>query len=656
MRSVSVALFLCACSGPIQPPGAGGGGGETAAVIEVRPAGGFDFGQVTLGETAALNVTVRNVGSAPLHLVTPVIEITPLNGAKAELSAELQGAATIAPHSDGVQVALKLAPTSPGRRDFEVVLFSDDPVNPVVSTRVGGEGVVSSPCLLQLSPASVLSFGPVGPNAAEFPVTVTNLDPQHACELSDVAVTGDSALSLAGGPLATHRLEPSDVLTLQVRVTPEFLPRRVEGVLRLSAQGQPYALLLSGELVPACLTLAPSDLNFGTVMQGCSSVTRTVAVYNLCDTPVRVIGASMAIPGGTPARGAFLATRSIAAGTVLSPGGTPGIVNLKFHPARSGSDYGVFRLSADQNGVQIDYDLTLSGNGDTLGQNVDTFKQEVPPKADILLVIDSSASMASKQSALVASLGRYADYLVLSHVDFQVGVTSSDLTAGGGRIVGDASHPKVLSTAMPDFKAQLLQKIAVIGVAGDPLAQTLAAATAAITPPISTTDNFGLIRPNAALVVISVGDSDDQSPGTVASYVAQWPSVKAVSFNAVGPISPGPLPGCSYDGAGGAPRLVSAAGNGIAADICRPNWEQDFEGYANVDPIRTRFYLSAMPNLGRGKSIAVTVDGVAVPALGRRGEVNWTYSPLDNAVSFPPPSVPPGGSTLKLTYDVACLP
>ena len=261
--------------------------------------------------------------------------------------------------------------------------------------------------------------------------------------------------------------------------------------------------------------------------------------------------------------------------------------------------------------------------------------------------------MATKQQSLIANLGRLADYVLSTNVDFQLAVTSSDVTADAGVIVGS-----VLTRATPNLKSALLQNVAAVGFAGSESSQLLAATTAAIAPPLNT----GLVRPDAVLSVVAVSDSDDQSPGLVSAWVAQWMSVKSspsrLSFTVVGPIGT-PAPGCSYDGDAGAPRSVAAAllTNGQREDICDPDWERSFESLSNDGwGARTNFYLTATPDLSGGNAIAVVLDGAPLNASGADGGTRWRYDVAANSVDFEPLSLPPPGSTLTISYKVACLP
>ena len=138
---------------------------------------------------------------------------------------------------------------------------------------------------------------------------------------------------------------------------------------------------------------------------------------------------------------------------------------------------------------------------------------------------------------------------------------------------------------------------------------------------------------------------------------AQHPEL--FTFNAVAPLLSSPPSGCSYDGAGGAPRTSSAvtATGGVLEEICTPNWSSSLEKIGKkAFGYRTNFNLLSTPDLTAGKTISVKIDGVALDPVDSRGAAVWQYDSTGNSVNFEPLFVPEPGKTLTLTYFVACLP
>ncbi|MBS1149959.1 MAG: putative lipoprotein, partial [Myxococcaceae bacterium] len=359
-----------------------------------------------------------------------------------------------------------------------------------------------------------------------------------------------------------------------------------------------------------------------------------------------------------------VSTAGIAPNTYINPGAAPVNFSMKYHPINYGPDNGAFLIKVTQNGTVVDYIITLSGAGDTMGLNTDTFKQDSKPKADILIVIDNSGSMYDKQQALSVNFASFIKYATSAQVDYQIGVTSTDMDTGAeqGRIIGDASNPKILRPTTVDVENKFKAKVN-LGTNGSASELSLEPAVAALTAPLITSDNAGLLRSDAVLAVVAVSDADDQSPLAVAIYVNQLLNIKGAqqatqfSYNSIGPYLASPPSGCSYDQTG--PRSLQAvvATNGVKEEICTPDWSKALEQIGkNAFGYRTNFFLTSSPDLTAGKTIVVKIDGVQLDPVDSRGAQVWTYDSTGNSVNFEPLFVPEPGKTLTITYFVACIP
>lgn len=150
---------------------------------------------------------------------------------------------------------------------------------------------------------------------------------------------------------------------------------------------------------------------------------------------------------------------------------------------------------------------------------------------DILLVIDSSPSMAEEASALAENLSRFVS--VLETIDsglpnVHIGVVSADIAQGNGRL---QSAPQIDSCLPP--QDNYLRDIGYLngerdknygGTLAESLAciATLAPTMAVIEEPLeamkraldgSNTENIGFVREHAFLLVLIVSDEDDCSGG-----------------------------------------------------------------------------------------------------------------------------------------------
>ncbi len=335
------------------------------------------------------------------------------------------------------------------------------------------------PCNLQVTPVS-LNFGLVAPPAfKELPVTITNLGQNSGdlCYLSgiDLAAGSNPSYTVIGGAIDSKELQPMESFQVVVRVAPpgpisQNLTTFVGALtMNVSSPTKPVVNIpLTTSVGPACLAIAPDDLDFGSVKPGCSSSTRTFSAYNVCNSNITLTGFTVQAPAGQPAGGPncpgtsycpeFILVSSPAiptGGLTLIPGSAPVTFQAKYKALDIGSDNGAIALEAIQGGQNIAYLVNLRGQGDATGLQTDTFIQDIQPKADILLTVDDSCSMSDKQTNLANNFGAFIQYAVGAGVDWQMGVTTTDVDApycpgfgipctGGeqGKLVFSATQPE----------------------------------------------------------------------------------------------------------------------------------------------------------------------------------------------------------------------
>ncbi len=589
-----------------------------------------------------------------------------------------------------LEVPVRVTPANSvngGLKEWEVVIHSDDSDEADFLVTIRATSIVLPPCDYEITPTS-LSFGLLTPpdyKDLSFQIRNRGQVAGDLCLISslDLKIGTDPIFSLPQGPVFDEELQPGATRTIIVRGWPQgVVPATLTNVMgtvafSISNPSKPEGLVaLSATVGTSCLTISPDDLNFGTVKKDCNSATRSFTIYNTCPNAVKIESYTMVAAAGEPAGGPncpgatacpeFIPVDTSAIGpqTMVQPGATPATFTLKYHPLNLGTDYGVFLIKVTQNAQVVDYLVTLTGTGDSQGLNTDTFTQDSKPKADILLVIDNSCSMSDKQQALSVNFASFIKYANTAQVDYQIAVTTTDMVVEGGRIVGDANNPKVLKPTTPDVELKFKQKVS-LGTLGSGAEQDLLPAVSALTAPLVTSDNAGLLRADAVLAVVAITDADDQSPQPVSYYVNQLLSIKGLqratmfSFNAVGPYLPSEPPGCTYDGPGGGSRLslAVAASAGVKEEICTPDWSKSLEQIGkNAFGYRTNFFLNASPDLSGGKTLVVKLDGQQLAEVDALGSLVWRYDPINNSVNFEPLFVPEPGKTLTLTYFVACLP
>lgn len=673
--------------------------------IDVKPSPTLAFGKVAYFPNASTpfyttrKITVQNLGTAPvppdplgnLH-VDSVIDIAPLSGVQdtSEITATLTNYAEPAGLEARVGyntafVEVKITPTSVGQKSWEVTIKSNDNDEPAVKVIVSADVQIMPPCTYSVVPGNV-DFGLVSPpQYKDLNVAIKNTGTTE-CLINNVGIKAgsDATFSLPGGPIDSATIAAGDQLTVTVRALPTGTATStlnvVHGDLEFYANSdvKPYtAVSLQATIAQGCLTIAPSDLDFGTVQRGCSSSTRTFSIYNTCSTPTTVNSITITNPAGyaqgqngcTTTGGCpeFTKTGQSNSTPFSIPAGssTPLTFTAKYVPLDLGADQGTVAITATQNGQPVTYIVTLAGKGDTVGQNTDVFSQDAKPKADILLVIDDSCSMDPYQQALGSNFQSFIQYAQAAGVDYNIAVvTADDDDADSGKFISGATHPeKILTPNTPNVEAKFTAKVNV-GTDATYIETCLAPALKALTSPLVTTDNAGFIRTDAKLAVVCVTDAPDQSGQSATYYynammnIKGYKSSNAFTFNAIAGFNPSPPATCNgYDSGpddGKYTYMVSQT-NGVKDEICTPNWSTTLQQLGKTAfGFRTTFFLNATPDLTGGKVIDVKIDGVSIPSTDSRGATVWSYDSVTNAVNFEPSYVPEPGQTMTVTYFVTC--
>ena len=283
----------------------------------------------------------------------------------------------------------------------------------------------------------------------------------------------------------------------------------------------------------------------------------------------------------------------------------------------------------------VDYGVSRVGSADVFQQGA----AEVP--ADILWVVDNSASMREEQDTVSAHVDSFIDALRLSGVDFHIGVLTTDVSdaAVAGVLVGD-----VLTPATADLATTLLDQVRV-GTRGNRTEQPLASVRAAL----ANVDNAPLARSDARLDVIVLTDEDDHSPDAVTDYLADLEASEGSGGYRVSSIAGGLPEGCASLAAQAEAgvRLYEAANgsDGLFESIC----QEDFAGVmASLGLLAAgmvdRFPLTAIPELS---SLEVRVDDVLIH---QRPHDGWQYDAADNAIVFDGYAIPRPGQGIEVRY------
>lgn len=284
-----------------------------------------------------------------------------------------------------------------------------------------------------------------------------------------------------------------------------------------------------------------------------------------------------------------------------------------------------------------DYDVTRV-------QREDVFRQGDPDvPADILWVVDNSASMREEQNAVATQVGSFLDALALSGLDYRIGVVTTDVSETPGALVG-----AILTPDTPDLAAALLTQVNV-GTGGDRSEQPLEAVRAALSEPLASGPNADIARAEARLAVIVLSDEDDHSPEAVPAYLEDLAARKAAGGYRVSAIAGGLPEGCASPAAqaeAGA-RLHEAAttSGGAFESICATDFGAILARLGlEAGGMADRFALTALP---AEDSLEVFVDGARIH---NRPSDGWTYDAGDNAVVFDGYAIPRPGQGIEVRY------
>ena len=685
-------------------------------VLEVQPADVVDFGLAGPGVAIERQVVLRNVGSAALHLASVAIEG---DEAGAFDFASEPGLEPIPPGAERVVTLVFLPPEAPVATPTERLatlrILSDAPLAQDVSVLLRGLGVADAFCEARLEPAGVVLVptgatpGYVGQllleNTGSGPCALHSAFVQDCpgwmasavepCPIDSAAAGGSTVFELGPlPPMDGGGLEPGEAVVLTVTAKPPTSapwglmadgrahlaahlgvrvvdpnavgsavdPLSVPGP-SLGPTGAPDAYAPNLHLVaPAAgLVGAPTDMQLGTVPIGCPGRTGTWRLLNP--------GAQDADLVGFEASLALCSPELVLAGLPPLPTPLPSMasvtVAIAYLPQDVGTDGCALAATATGGATAA---LSVTGNGTLASELTDHFVYGGVPPADLLLVADGTGSMADDlaqlEAALLAQLGATSN-------DFRLGVTSMDLEAVDGRLLGE---PRWLDAG---GLGQLGAAMALLSGAA-PEEQGLAAARRALgLPHMATLDqactaesdcpfpyachaetcggaNHGFLRAEASLHVIFFTDTDDESVGDPAAYAALMLRAKGadqasrVHLHAL-------LDDCGASGSPTRYTEATAAGGGSTATYCSGVVATALEAVlrAAFAPEPT-FQLSSWP---LPESLQVEVAGAPCPLPDTDLPPSpWSWDTDRNAVTFTSgsPCTPAPGDEVVVTYELGC--
>lgn len=320
--------------------------------------------------------------------------------------------------------------------------------------------------------------------------------------------------------------------------------------------------------------------------------------------------------------------------------------------------------------------LGCNEQGYVRATGTDVFEQAPVNLVDILWVMDDSVSMAQEQANLAAGAQDFVNRLLLTDIDFHMGVISTDVGTDNVDAAALIGNPPVLDGTMSNY-VQLFQDRVIVGVEGDDQEKGLQAAVTALTPPMSNTRNAGFLRDEALLFIVIVSDENDcsdwgalgpESTGEdcygeydlltpVSDLVRSITDIKGDANRVVlsGIVGPDAVENCVNAVPGKRYFTAISMLGGFQGNICDTSYSTMMDSLGEIaSGIRDAFALDDVPD---PTTITVTVrpvDGIEeeVPEDPTAG---WTYNddPTAPQILFHGTAVPPRGAEITVEYTIA---
>jgi hypothetical protein len=320
------------------------------------------------------------------------------------------------------------------------------------------------------------------------------------------------------------------------------------------------------------------------------------------------------------------------------------------------------------------------------------FVQNDRSKLDILWVIDNSGSMAEIQNQIRQNFRQFAEHMQTMDVDFQMGVTTTDVCTGRRQNPEDEACPgyqgpaglqgqlhRVNGTSITSsLSANMLEEFSAlsnVGIGGSSFEHGLTAVRQAVAS--ETVDApTGLKRNDSYLAIMVVSDEEDDGVGLsrpneqginywkdgktryfydaaalVADLKVMLPDGR-FSLNAiVGTRQPsGSM--CTYRSGnrqasaleeGAEYHKAATLTGGMTESICDESWSAKFDRLARG--INNQLHAFKLDRLPLPASIVVFVNEAEADG--------WHFDQTQNAVVFRPEMLPPPGSSIRIEYQAS---
>ena len=454
------------------------------------------------------------------------------------------------------------------------------------------------------------------------------------------------------------------------------------------------------------LTATPSIIDFGKITIGCYSKTYEICVSNTGTASIDITGIKTTnCSPGFHLKDVPVLPFSVSIGNTLC-------FKTNYAPSDETTDSCSILITGTNN---ASLSVGLTGFGTYKTHQKDEFTQVSGMAVDILFVIDDSGSMSDKQRKLRDSMDRFINALGNNYHLGVISVCAEDSSMRGKLNLGFAQKlPRFVTSSTPDGK-NLFKKYVLLGDnspggCSDMRESGLEAARAALSAPLITdtgkactkdadcTDdvtlcpdpntclyscvdrtcagwNKGFLRKNARLEVLVLSDEEDQSNGSVDSYIKFFKGIKGplntdmFHWNSIvgmdestgdcakgctGPDGTSAEHGCRYV-------KVSQDTDGTIGSIC----DSDYNAVADeissrVSGMKLQFFLTRPADPSTIQVHVMSTDcgsGYTNQGVPQNPGWNWRYNQSTNSVIFEANGkcTPKSGDKITIEYDTICL-
>ncbi len=276
-------------------------------------------------------------------------------------------------------------------------------------------------------------------------------------------------------------------------------------------------------------------------------------------------------------------------------------------------------------------------------------------KVDILVVVDNSGSMDKHQEYLASSANDFVKRLKDLEFDFQIGVTSTDLSMNGhkGKLIG---NPTFLNSKSANIGNSLRDRI-LIGVNGSSVEEGLSGARMALSEPNLSETNSGFLRSDAFLLLVVLSNENDSGNEPLQNYIDFFETLKPPTavrekgwmLNFIGVTG---LPGedCKtfgdYKGIGTRYLELAKFSHGHVDTICTANLSYAVKGVEkSLLTLLTEIPLSRLPKV---ETLRVLFNDNEIPSNEQNG---WTYNEAKNSILFHGSYIPKVKTKIDIFFD-----